>query len=111
MGTINQAFVLGHLGTDPEFQVTQAGLARATLSVATHSPTGKETKEVTWHKVKVWRKNAEIAREHLKKGDCVAISGRIVHEEWKDHAGESRRTTVIIADRLTLVGRRPTTGV
>jgi single-strand DNA-binding protein len=109
MGTINQVFVLGHLGSDPEFHTTASGNSRCELSVATNHSRGegKENSEVTWHRVKLWRQSAEVARDHLKKGDAVAIAGRIVHEEWTNKEGEPQRRTVIVGDRLTLIGNRP----
>jgi len=110
MGTINQVFILGHLGADPEFHVTTAGHSRCLISVATHHISGQkpEEKEVTWHRVKLWRQNADVARNHLKKGDSVGIVGRIVHEEWTNKDDEQRKSTFIVAERLTLIGsRRP----
>jgi single-strand DNA-binding protein len=109
MGTINQIFVLGHLGADPEYQTTESGLSLSQISVATHHfrGDGQQQTEVTWHRVKLWRQNAEVARDHLKKGDVVGITGRIVHESWTNKDGEPKRSTVIVADRLTLIGSKP----
>ncbi len=108
MGTINQVMLLGHLGADPEFHTTTTGLSRCRLSLATHHRRADQQTDpvVTWHHVKLWRHNAEIARDHLKKGDAVAVSGRIVHEEWTDQRGQEHKRTVIVADRLTLVLKR-----
>ena len=111
MGTINQVFILGHLGADPEFQTTTSGIDRCLISVATHHIVGQNLneKQVTWHRVKLWNHNAKVARDHLKRGDSVGITGRIVHEDWTHKNGDQKRSTFIVADRLTLIGTRSPT--
>jgi single-strand DNA-binding protein len=108
MGTINSAFVLGNLGTDPDFKMTSNGHAMCELSIATRrsrTPQGDPIPDTIWHKVKLWRHNAEFARDHLSKGDPVAIEGSIRHEEWTASDGSTQRRSVIHGHRLTLLGR------
>ena len=106
MGTINNAFVLGHLGADPTIRTTQNGTTVAELSVATNRRKDVEdttTFETTWHKVKLWGGRAELAQAHLKKGDAVAVGGRICIEEWTNADGEHHKRTVIVGQQLTLL--------
>ena len=51
------------------------------------------------------RGTADFAHQTLKIGDPIAIEGRIQHEEWQDKEGNPRKTTVIVGQNLTLVGR------
>jgi len=107
MGTINNAFILGHLGADPTIRTTQNGTMVAELSVATNRRRDVDdttTFETTWHKVKLWGARAELAQAHLSKGDAVAVGGRICIEEWTDANGESHKRTVIVGQQLTLLG-------
>ena len=56
MGTINNAFVLGHLGADPTMRKTENGTPVTELSIATNrrkDADGETMFETTWHKVKV----------------------------------------------------------
>jgi single-strand DNA-binding protein len=109
MGTINSAFVLGHLGAAPELRTTKSGHAVCTLSVATHrntNPDDREEKQTTWHKVTLWRERAELAHRCLKKGDAVAIEGHIEHRRWTDKDSIERHTSVIVGHRLTLLSKR-----
>lgn len=109
MGTINTAFVLGNLGATPELQRTADGHAHCMLSIATHrrcNPDDRSERTTTWHKVKLWRHNAEFASQYLRTGDPVAIEGRIQHDEWIGRDGTERSQTVIVGSRVTLVGRR-----
>ena len=112
MGTINSAFILGNLGSSPELQRTPDGHAFCTLSIATHrrlNPDDRKQVTTTWHRVKLWRHNAEFAERHLQKGDPVGVEGRIHHERWTDGDGNERTRTVIVGSRVTLIGRRNAT--
>jgi len=107
MGTINNAFVLGHLGADPTIRSTQTGTPVAELSIATNRRRDAEDKtayETTWHKVKLWGARAELAKAHLSKGDAVAVSGRISTEEWTDTDGQAHKRTIIVGQQVTLLG-------
>jgi single-strand DNA-binding protein len=107
MGTINSAFVLGHLGAAPELKTTKSGHAVCTLSVATNrrpNPDDKDNAQTTWHRVTLWRERAEFAHRYLTKGDAVAIEGRIEHERWTDKDGNEKQRSIIVGHRLTLLG-------
>lgn len=107
MGTINNAFVLGHLGAAPTLRTTQKGTPVAELSIATNRRIDTDdntTFDTTWHKVKLWGARAELAVAHLKKGDAVAVGGRMCSEEWTDSSGQARKRTVIVGQQLTLLG-------
>ena len=109
MGTINNAFVLGNLGSDPILKTTQNGHKLCQISVATNrrtNPDDRNAIETTWHHVKLWGQRAEFAHEHLKKGDPVAIGGRIAKDKWKDSEGIDRERTTIIGQSVTLLGQR-----
>ena len=108
MGTINTVFILGNLGADPELATTKSGHSVCTLRIATNrrpNPDDRSQVETTWHRVKLWRRTADFAHQTLKIGDPIAIEGRIQHEEWQDKEGNPRKTTVIVGQNLTLVGR------
>jgi single-strand DNA-binding protein len=54
--------------------------------------------------VKSWGKQAEIASQHLEKGNIVAIEGHLEQESWNDKTtGQKRTKSVIITDKLELL--------
>ncbi len=109
MGTINNAFVLGNLGADPDLKTTQNGHKLCQLRVATHrrkDPEDNDAVETTWHTIKLWGQRAEFAHGHLKKGDPVAVGGRICKEKWKSSDGIDRERTTIIGHNVTLLSKR-----
>ncbi len=80
-GTLNEVRLIARLGADPEMRYTPSGIAVATLSVCTQTSwttsSGEERREVEWHKVTVWGRQAEACNQHLTKGARVEISGSI----------------------------------
>ncbi|ODN41274.1 single-stranded DNA-binding protein [Piscirickettsia litoralis] len=105
---VNKVILVGHLGSDPEIRSTQSGESVATFSVATteryKDASGQQQEITEWHRVVLWRRLAEIARDYLKKGRQVYIEGKIKTRKWQDRQGQDRYTTEIIGNNLQMLG-------
>ncbi len=115
MAGVNKAILVGNLGGDPEIRYTPSGAAVANFSLATSESwkgkDGQKQDRTEWHKIVVFGKLAEICGEYLAKGKQVYIEGRIQTREWEDREGNKRKTTEIVANQMTMLGRagdRPT---
>jgi single-strand DNA-binding protein len=106
----NKAVLIGRLGSYPEVRYTAQQKAIANLSVATTETWGDandERKERTeWHRVVLFGKLAEIARDHLKSGALVLLEGPNRTRKWRDNSGNDRYTTEIHADVLKMLGSK-----
>jgi single-strand DNA-binding protein len=90
---------IGNLGKDPEIRYTQSGMAVCNFSIAISEKFGeKETTE--WLDIVVWQKVAENCVKFLKKGDKVAVSGRLQTREWQDKQDIKRYKTEIVANSV-----------
>ena len=109
MASVNKVILIGNLGRDPEVRYTQTGTAVANFTLATNEvwndKSGERQERTEWHRIVVWGKQAEIAREHLSKGKQVYIEGSIQTRQWDDREGNKRTTTEIKAQRLVMMGR------
>lgn len=113
--SVNKVLLVGHLGADPEVRYLSNGTPVATLSLATterrRQTDGAAVEQVEWHRVSLYGKLAESARDLLRKGSQVYVEGRLRTEAWRDRNGNERKTTVIVANRLLTLGskgeRRP----
>ena len=109
MASVNKVILIGNLGRDPEVRYTQNGIAVANFTLATNEvwndKSGERQERTEWHRIVVWGKQAEIAREHLSKGKQVYIEGSIQTRQWDDREGNKRTTTEIKAQRLMMMGR------
>lgn len=109
---MNKVILCGRLGRDPETRTTQSGAMMANLNIATNhrKKEGDEWIDATeWHRVILFGRTAEIARDYLGKGREVLIEGRIQTRSY-DKQGIETYTTEIVADRLELIGGRSDNG-
>ena len=109
MGGINKVILVGNAGRDAELRYTQNQTAVANFTLATNevrtSKSGERQERTEWHRIVVWGRQAEIAKEYVKKGKLVGIEGSIRTRQWDDREGQKRYTTEIHADRFILLGR------
>lgn len=81
MASVNKVILVGNLGQDPEVRYMPNGDAIANIAIATteswKDKQGQRQEKTEWHNVAMYRRLAEIAGEHLKKGSSVYIEGRL----------------------------------
>ncbi len=107
---LNKVMLIGRLGRDPEFKTTQSGIPLATFSVATDERRrgeNGETQTITeWHRITVWRRQAEIARDYLRKGSLVYVEGKIHYDSYENREGQKVYRTDIVCDNFRMLDSR-----
>jgi single-strand DNA-binding protein len=114
MASVNKVILIGNLGRDPEIRYTQSGEPIANFTLATNEvwndKSGQKQERTEWHRVEVFGKPAQVARDYLSKGRQVYIEGSVRYDEWTDKDGNKRNTTKIRVSgpnsRLVLLGSR-----
>ena len=78
---INRAFLLGHVGKDPDIRSTNGGAIVASLSLATgerqKDGQGNWQDKTEWHNLVAFNRTAEIIRDYVRKGSQLMIEGKI----------------------------------
>ncbi|MGN7612834.1 single-stranded DNA-binding protein [Magnetococcales bacterium HHB-1] len=97
----NKVELLGNLGRYPELRYTQGGTAVANFSVATSDQwtdkhSGEKKSDVEWHRVVIFGKLAEVAKEYLKKGNRVSLEGKLKSRQYTDGEGVKRQITEVV---------------
>ena len=104
----NKVQLIGNLGADPEIKELTDGKILAKLSLATSDTykkaSGEKVTETQWHNLVAWGKTAEIVGKYLKKGNRVAIEGRLVNRTYEDKKGIKRYVTEIVVNDLLMLG-------
>jgi single-strand DNA-binding protein len=104
---INQVFLFGNLGADPEVKQTSAGpvlkLSLATNRAWLDKESQTEKKETEWHRITVFGKRGEALGRLLKKGERLFVRGRI-HTSSYEKDGQKRYSTEIIAEDVQFGG-------
>jgi single-strand DNA-binding protein len=109
-GSVNKVILKGNLGKDPDVRHLENGATVANFPIATSEnykdrKTGEKVSQTEWHNIVVWRGLADITERYLKKGDKVYIEGKLRTRSWQDQDGNTKYTTEIIADNLTMLGK------
>ena len=103
----NRVQLIGNLGQDPEIKVLESGKKVVRFNIATKeeykNASGQKISESTWHNIVAWDTLADIASKYLKKGNEVAVEGRLSYRTYDDKNGETRYVTEIILNDLALL--------
>lgn len=112
MAGVNKVTILGNLGNSPEIRIMTNGDTVASLSVATSrqwkdTTTGENRELVEWHRIVLFRRLAEIARDYTHKGSKVYVEGYLRTRRWTDENGIERWTTEIVGEQIQLLDPKP----
>lgn len=109
MASVNKVILLGALGHSPEIKETANGVL-ANISMATSrrykDSQGQLQEETEWHRVVLFGRLAEVARDYLQKGDSAYIEGRLRTRTYEDRNGVKKHSTEILGDVLQLLPKR-----
>ena len=108
---INKVILVGHLGADPDIRQSGNGNVIANLNIATgeawKDQQGQLQERTEWHRVVMFGRTAEIARDYLRKGSKLYLEGKLQTRKWQDKNGQDRYTTEIVAHEFQMLDRRP----
>ncbi len=102
---VNKVILVGNLGADPEVRYTANGDPVGTLSVATSEvwrdkSTGEPQERTEWHRVVIFGKVAELAKQYLQKGRKVYVEGKLRTRKWQGQDGQDRWTTEVVISQF-----------
>ena len=107
---VNKVILVGNLGSEPEVRSSASGVMVSKLSIATNEQwkgrDGQMQEHTEWHRVVLFNRLAEIARDYLHKGSMVYIEGKIQSSKYTDKNGVERYMTEIMAKQLQMLGGR-----
>ena len=106
----NSVQLIGRLGKDPEVKTLDNGNSVATFSIATSdyykNAQGEKVEDTQWHNVVAWGKKAELVSSYLKKGNEVAIEGKLIHRNYETSNGDKRYVTEINMNEMVMFGNK-----
>ena len=106
----NSVRLVGHLGMDPEVKSFDNNRKLAKLSLATNesykNDKGERITDTQWHNLILWNAQARLAADYLKKGDEVAIEGKIANRNYTDKDGIKRYVSEIVVNEFLKIGAK-----
>lgn len=111
MANLNKVLLIGNLTRDPELRYVPSGTAVATFTLAINRvyvlQTGEKKEEVSFIRIVVWGRRAEVCGEYLSKGSPVFVEGRLQSRNWETQDGQKRSTIEVIADNVQFLRGGP----
>ena len=90
---LNNINLMGRLTKDPECRTTPNGVSVATwyLAVDRDYKMQDGTRPTDFFNCIAWKGTADLARQYLKKGRLITVTGRMEMRDYQDKAGNQRR--------------------
>ena len=106
----NKVQLIGNLGQAPEIVTFENGNKLAKFSLATNetykNAKGEKQVETQWHNLIAWGKTADIVEKYVKKGQEIAVEGRIIYETYEAKDGTKKHATKIQINELVMLGKK-----
>ena len=104
MANFNKVILMGNLTADPELRYTTGGAPVANIRMAINNKyknqAGELKEETCFVTVVAWKKQAEAAGEHLKKGSPIFVEGRLQTKTWETVDKQKRSALEVVADKI-----------
>lgn len=107
---LNHIDIMGRLTDDPELRHTGNGTAVASFTLACERDfkTQDGKREVDFVPCVAWRNTGEFVSNYFRKGDMMAVSGRLQIRKYTDKTGNQRSISEIIIDSAYFGGSKKT---
>jgi len=107
---MNKAILIGRLTRDPELRTTPTGRNVCQFSIAvnrTYTNASGE-READFINCVVWDKQAENLARYQKKGNQIAVDGRIQTRNYDDNNGRRVYVTEVLVNNVSFLDARGT---
>ena len=99
---MNKVIMLGRLTKDPEIRYTQSAeplaVARYGIAVRKQQRRVEGEPDADFFNCVAFGRAAEFAEKYFKKGQMVAVTGRLQNRSWDDQQGQKHYMTEIIIE-------------
>lgn len=102
---LNQVVCVGRLVQEPTVETTDSGKERTkvTLAVPRSYKNADGEYETDFVDCILWGGVASNTSEYCHKGDLIGIKGRIETSNYETEAGEKKKATQIVAEKVTFL--------
>lgn len=102
---MNNIFLSGAMGQDPEIKYLENGKLKVTASIAVNEYY-KDQERTDWFNLEFWNKQAERLAENAKKGDTLVVNGKLRNSSYTDENGLKKIRTYVSADWFKIIPRK-----
>ena len=106
---MNKIILIGRLTKNPELKYTSGGTSVCGFSIAnnkTFTKDGEKKEQVSFFNCVAWAKTGEVIAEYCKKGNRVAIDGRLQQRSWENSEGKKIYAVEIVVDNIQFLQQK-----
>lgn len=105
---MNHITLMGRITADPELKRTTTGVEVCSVTVAVDRDIKDKdgNRPTDFFDVVAWRGTAKFLCDYWRKGDMIAVSGRLQTRTWKDKDGNNRHGVEIVSENLYFCGKK-----
>lgn len=110
---LNKIILIGRLVRDPEQRYTPNGTSVANFSIAnnrTYTQGEKKKEDTSFFNCIAWSKLGELIVQYCKKGNRVAVEGRLQQRSWEDQSGKKRSTVEVVVENVQFLSHKENEG-
>ena len=100
---MNKVQLIGRLTKDPELRYTKSNIAVASYTLAINTGYG-EKQQTDFINITTWGKGGEFVKNYFKKGQAIAIVGRLRSYNYEDKDGNKRYMTEVVTEDIEFIG-------
>ena len=98
--------IIGNVGGEVALRTTTTGKQVANFNVAVNERFG-DKEQTTWFQVIAWEQLAQIAAEHITKGQLLLVEGRVSASIWTGQNGGIQVSLKLTAKNIRFLGSKP----
>lgn len=102
---MNKVHLIGNLTKDPELRYTKQNTPVASYTIAINSRYG-EQQQTDFINISSWGKSGEFVSKYFKKGQPIAITGRLKNRNYEDNNGVKHYSMEVVTEDIEFVGSR-----
>ena len=102
---MNKVQLIGRLTKDPELRYTKSNIAVANYSIAVNDGYG-EKQQTQFINISTWGKSGEFVSKYFKKGQAIAIVGRLNNNNYEDKNGNKRYSLEVVTEDIEFIGNK-----
>lgn len=105
---MNKVLLIGRLTKDPELRYTQSGTAIANFTLAVNRQFTNQDgqREADFINCVAWSKAAEFVAQYFKKGQQMALEGRLQVRSYDGNDGQRRWVTEVVTEHVEFAGSK-----
>ncbi len=103
----NSVQLIGRPGIAPEIKEIGNNRKMARFTLATNNyytnDKGERVEQTDWHNIVAFGKVVDIIEKYVRKGQEIAIEGRLSTSSWDDKEGNKRYRTEVVLNELLML--------